>query len=654
MNATRIAVGPDGGPWILSRTGAIQRHTGGEWHHIDGHATDIAIGPNGTVWVVGGPEERSEQGFPLLRQIEHGWETIGKSALAVAVDPDSRPWIADANHAIHRFAAQNRWETLPGRATDIAIGPDGTAWILGAPPDQVDDGYPIYRWSGADWDRIVGAAVRITVDPDGLPWVVNAQGVCYRLNRKGDWEDVPRRASDLAVGARGSIWAIGETGGPENEGLVQNWGHNSFCILPFKELTVFPDGRVVPCCQFEGSLTTDDGGKASIYSSSMHDIWNSSDMRSIRRDMLDGKRISACSACYYVEDVGNLSLRDSSNQNWKNGWLNTEKLTPSELETQAAAQDYRLPAPEYIELGLGNLCNLKCRMCNGSASSRINRDPIHGRWNGSELDVIPPHGHWWELEKIRQDILRHPERIDTIYLIGGETGIIKEVGSIMRLLVDAGVAHKVTIWLSTNATTTNQPWCDLAKHFRQIVLHVSLDGVGKTFEYIRYPAQWDRVTENVEFFRKLPQTTLKGALTLQAYNALDIVEVCRYLDGMDIPYSFNVFHSPVYLTTQVLPPAIRRIAAARIFNYVEKDCKPAQQAHMSAMAAGLEHSGDQWDPELFRQFMLFTNDLDSQRQQSIRDSLPELWAGLERAGAEWSCETRYAPASEIALGCAGG
>jgi hypothetical protein len=51
----RIAVGPDGIPWLVNRDGNIYRGEpdGSDWHSIDGCAHDIAVGGDGSVWVVG-------------------------------------------------------------------------------------------------------------------------------------------------------------------------------------------------------------------------------------------------------------------------------------------------------------------------------------------------------------------------------------------------------------------------------------------------------------------------------------------------------------------------------------------------------------------------------------------------------------------------
>jgi hypothetical protein len=48
------------------------------------------------------------------------------------------------------------------------------------------------------------------------------------------------------------------------------------------------------------------------------------------------------------------------------------------------------------------------------------------------------------------------------------------------------------------------------------------------------------------------------------------------------------------------------------------------------------------DPEIIRELMLFTNDLDATRKQSIAQSCPELVQLMAEDGFEWISEKRFA------------
>jgi hypothetical protein len=97
------------------------------------------------------------------------------------------------------------WEFMPGAARDIGVGADGSVWAVGT--DYYGDGYGIYNWDGRGWWESYGSAVRVDVGPAGDPWVINSQNEIYHLYRNR-WEYVPGEASDIGIGADGSVWVV--------------------------------------------------------------------------------------------------------------------------------------------------------------------------------------------------------------------------------------------------------------------------------------------------------------------------------------------------------------------------------------------------------------------------------------------------------------
>ena len=99
-------------------------------------------------------------------------------------------------------------------AHDAAFGPDGTLWIIG--PEAVTGGFQIERWNGLTWDfddEGRSGAVRIAIDPMGVPCVVISDGTIARKETTtplvGTWQIVEGNATDISVGAEGSIWVLG-------------------------------------------------------------------------------------------------------------------------------------------------------------------------------------------------------------------------------------------------------------------------------------------------------------------------------------------------------------------------------------------------------------------------------------------------------------
>lgn len=159
---------------------------------------------------------------------------------------------------------------------------------------------------------------------------------------------------------------------------------STFCIYPFKSLNITPGGSVKPCCAFMQEISS--GAKSmSVYEHSLPEIWNSDFMREIRRQMISGERLAGCEYCYQQERSGVRSMRAATNEIWT--WdLADPAEARKQLFAEVVANDYEVPnRSEWLELDVGNLCNLKCRMCNSQSSSGISSDPVHSRWAYSGL-----------------------------------------------------------------------------------------------------------------------------------------------------------------------------------------------------------------------------------------------------------------------------
>ena len=158
---------------------------------------------------------------------------------------------------------------------------------------------------------------------------------------------------------------------------------STFCIYPFKSLNITPGGSVKPCCAFMQEISS--GAKSmSVYEHSLPEIRNSDFMREIRRQMIAGEQLAGCDYCYQQERSGVSSMRAVANGTWTRELADPEEAR-KQLFAEVVADDYEVAnRSAWLELDVGNLCNLKCRMCNGQSSSGISSDPVHSRWAYSD------------------------------------------------------------------------------------------------------------------------------------------------------------------------------------------------------------------------------------------------------------------------------
>lgn len=173
--AVRIAVAPNGNPWVVNAAGLIYRYNGSGWEQIGGQARDIGIGADGSVWVIGWTSVAG--GYNIAKWTGSFWQEVPGGAVRIAVDGTGQAWIVNSNGTIFR-RQNNTWVTLPGAGKDIGVGPDGTAWVIGTKASGSD--YAIYKWTANTWQEMDGGATNISVGPGGLPWVVNSDGSIFR------------------------------------------------------------------------------------------------------------------------------------------------------------------------------------------------------------------------------------------------------------------------------------------------------------------------------------------------------------------------------------------------------------------------------------------------------------------------------------------
>ena len=424
------------------------------------------------------------------------------------------------------------------------------------------------------------------------------------------------------------------------------------CIVPWSNFVIGPDGRASFCCDIVTPLTVN-GRIGSIYRDSLHDLWNATELVQVRAAMARGERPAACRLCWEREAAGVASRRLINNSVYR---LAGGRLAIEELPMEGAASGYVLDRkPDWFILELGNVCNLKCRSCNGLSSSRIVADPIHDSWmrdsqapasgpgSGLHRQLVPANTTAWfkDTDAVADMIASGADGNAILSLMGGEPFLIDSTWRLLSALVERGVARRLYVGIATNGQQRSAELEKLAPSFRGFGLTVSIDAYGKLYEYLRHGATWRNVVDNLRWFRELPNVHLSALPTLQNGNVLDMVNLLRFFDEENLSLGYNLLSSPAFLRPTNLPPSVRRIAIARLRAYLDAECRPANVAVVRAYCNILEEAGETFDANLFAEFMTFTNDLDASRGECLAIASPELVAIIRAAGVEWSSERRH-------------
>ena len=136
----------------------------------------------------------------------------------------------------------------------------------------------------------------------------------------------------------------------------------NLCAIPWVGFSNDPNGSVRPCCISKEHVTKPDGSNFYTQLDNVRDIFHSEYMNNLRKEFIQGKKPKNCEVCWKDEDNGADSLRSISNRTIG---PNTNRPIMEQIK------EPKLSDLKSFDLTLGNLCNLKCVMCNPGLSSQL-------------------------------------------------------------------------------------------------------------------------------------------------------------------------------------------------------------------------------------------------------------------------------------------
>ena len=400
-----------------------------------------------------------------------------------------------------------------------------------------------------------------------------------------------------------------------------NIPHPKFCVLPWVSLEASPIGTVRPCCLADDELVDNGGEKFSLLTADFKHIQDSDSMRSLREQFLAGKQPQTCRKCWSEERSGRTSKRMHTLDRMKHMGISSEWTTDAKPLM-------------FLDLKLGNICNLKCRICGSWSSSQFATEEIAALGLDQDKKASFPYkmlraGSWprenaqfWnEIDSVLGDI-RYIE------FTGGEPFMIQEHFDMLQGIVDRGIAGNVEIHYNTNGTQYPENAIEIWKHFKTVEIAVSIDDVGSRFEYQRSNADWALVCENISKFQKLRQgyrgIKLQCCTTVNVFNVRYLADVSDWIatsNTWDFVY-WNMMHDAWYFSIACLPDSAKQA----ISEYLDSVDTPHRQDFdriRDFMNSGASTDG-------FMTCMKIA-DLDRKRQQDLRTVAPEL-AGLLNYG----------------------
>ena len=394
--------------------------------------------------------------------------------------------------------------------------------------------------------------------------------------------------------------------------------HDKFCVLPWVSLETSPIGTTRPCCLAEDEIKDEDGNKYSLMTTDLNVVHNSEYMRKLRQEFLDGKKPQTCRKCWNEERSGRTSKR---------------MHTINRLEHIVTDTEWTVDAKPlvFIDFKLGNICNLKCRICGSWSSSTFATEEVRFEGKDSFHYQMLKDGAWPRRnQRFWQDIDSLMDQVRYLEFTGGEPFMIQEHFDLLQRMVDNGIASNVEIHYNTNGTHYPENAEEIWKHFKTVEVAFSIDDVNERFEYQRANAIWSEVNTNMDRFEQLRDRNtnmqLQVCSTVNVFNVMYLEGLANWIDKRSFDFVYwNMLHEAYYHSVGTLPERAKQIAIERLQNANVTEYHRREFNNIIDFING----GVSLDGNILR---MKVKDVDQRRKQDLCAHHPELAQAIEYGG----------------------
>ena len=339
---------------------------------------------------------------------------------------------------------------------------------------------------------------------------------------------------------------------------------DTLCPNPWANLEFQMEGHIRTCCAIN-KFVIDDQGNPINYNTTpnlnFNELYFNKSMTELRDQFRQGIKPKECSKCWFEEEQGKSSDRKNYIAELKNIFyeIDYESEDISNLKS--------------LDIRLGNICNLTCRICCPEASSSWGTEIL------SDVDVKNRRSHpvylinqqaqwirksnsfWKELEQ-------HLPNIELILIAGGEPMMIPELLDVLQLAAELGYSQQITLRYNTNGTIYSERAIEIWKKFKLVRLLLSIDDIFDRFEYQRTRAEWSDTVENIKKYQQESIVDITICCTVSVQNVLYLPELYNWCisHGLNDIY-FNLLFTPTELSIQKLTPKAKELVLNKLTSF---------------------------------------------------------------------------------------
>jgi len=292
---------------------------------------------------------------------------------------------------------------------------------------------------------------------------------------------------------------------------VAPWFHQSITIRPFRQPDEF-------CC-----WARDHAGK---------DV----SRKTTQDKMLNDERPSECQKCWDAEDSGVKSRRQQENT------LLDHLL---DLDIKNIENRVHNGQDEILvhQVRLNNICNGTCVMCNSDASSA---------WGKLEkrAGLIPTKTFDHSPDFV--DSIINYNTVRAIELLGGEPLLSDTAFHIFTQLIEHNNTDCFISIVTNGSISITDKYKEILSQFSRLSITVSIDAIGKPFEYLRFPLKWDLVSSNINEYKEIcNDVNISCTVTNMSAGYLD--STIAWFNENNLNYFLHNVIKPEYMAPDVQP-----------------------------------------------------------------------------------------------------
>ena len=326
----------------------------------------------------------------------------------------------------------------------------------------------------------------------------------------------------------------------------------NFCIGPWSEIRILPDGRLNWCHIADYKSSTD-----WIQNTDLDQYFQGSSVDAVRQQLLSGCDVSHCKNCYADEEKGNVSFRQR--RNIQTAIFPDNHFEKSLRESGFAQRfDNTRIKPYFYNIVLSNLCNLACMMCNEDFSSRLAVD--FKRINIQHGSGAAALQDWTQDQVVWEKFVKHIDSnsdIVCLHFQGGEPLIHRRFVEFVDHCILTGHTD-FHLTMVTNGTVYSAELVDKFAQFRSCQIEISIETASHVNDYIRYPSNTQNILKNIQSFlsHRTSQLDVVIRTVPQLLSVTDYTSILEFCLEHRVVVDSNSVNNPTFLKPAVWPTSV--------------------------------------------------------------------------------------------------